>query len=258
MKNLRNRLYNNETLIGCWLNLGNSLTAEIVALMGFDWVLIDLEHGSGTERDLLYQLQAIEHTSAAPLVRVEGFERQRIHRVLDMGAEGVMCPRISNLQEAERAAQGLKYPPSGIRGVAKMVRAAEFGIKFNDYLKSGSNDIVGIVQIESQGALNHLDEIAALDGIDVLFIGPADLSMELGIFGRFDHPLFVEAVKKTCDTANKNGKASGILLPDPSYFNDYHSMGMRFFGSGSDAAFVADGAMNMYKKISSLRSEKTK
>ncbi|MDD4755740.1 MAG: aldolase/citrate lyase family protein, partial [Prolixibacteraceae bacterium] len=105
--NLKKKLRNNETVIGCWLNLGSSLTAEIIAHAGFDWVLIDLEHGAGTENDLLHQLQAVKNTPAAPLVRVESFERQRIHRVLDMGAEGVMCPRINNLDEAERAARGL-------------------------------------------------------------------------------------------------------------------------------------------------------
>jgi 4-hydroxy-2-oxoheptanedioate aldolase len=251
---LKKKLRNNETVIGYWLNLGSSLTAEIIALTGFDWVLIDLEHGAGTEKDLLYQLQAVRHTSATPLVRVESFERQRIHRVLDMGAGGVMCPRINNFDEAEKAARGLRYPPAGIRGIAKMVRAAEYGRNFQNYF-SGEEEITGIIQIESRGALENLDKIASLEGIDVLFIGPADLSMELGVFGQFDHPLFVDAVKKTCDTAAKYGKASGILLPDLSWFNDYHSMGMRFFGGGSDASFVVEGAGNLFEKLNGLRSE---
>ena len=254
--NLKKKLRNNETVIGCWLNLGSSLTAEIIAHAGFDWVLIDLEHGAGTENDLLHQLQAVKNTPAAPLVRVESFERQRIHRVLDMGAEGVMCPRINNLDEAERAARGLRYPPAGIRGVAKMVRAAEYGRNFNEYFH-GQEEIVGIVQIESRGALGQLEQIASLGGIDVLFIGPADLSMELGIFGRFDHTLFKDAVKKTIEAAMKYNKTAGILLPDLTYFRDYHEMGMRFFGSGSDASFVVEGASGVYKKLNDLRSGNT-
>jgi 4-hydroxy-2-oxoheptanedioate aldolase len=250
---LKEKLRNDETVIGCWLNLGSSVTAEIIALTGFDWVLIDLEHGSGTENDLIHQLQAVRHTSAVPLVRVESFERQRIHRVLDMGAGGVMCPRINNFDEAVKASRGLRYPPAGIRGVAKMVRAAEYGRNFSDYL-SGEDEIVGIVQIESAGALDQLDKIASLDGIDVLFIGPADLSMDLGVFGRFDHPLFIDAVKKTCDTAERYGKTSGILLPDLSYFREYHGLGMRFFGSGSDASFVVEGARDVFKKLNDLMS----
>ena len=107
MKNLKKRLKEGETLNGCWLNLGNSVTAEIVGMSGFDWVLIDLEHGAGAEKDVLQQLQALEHTPTAAIVRVESTQRQRIHRVLDMGAEGVMCPRVNNAAEAKAVASYL-------------------------------------------------------------------------------------------------------------------------------------------------------
>src|SRR5690554_4091895 len=123
MENLKSRIINGETVNGCWLNLGSPLTAEIVGMAGFDWVLIDLEHGSGSEKDLLHQLQALQHTPATPIVRVESAERQRIHRALDMGAAGVMCPRVHHVEEATAVARALRYPPSGVRGVAKMVRA---------------------------------------------------------------------------------------------------------------------------------------
>src|SRR4028119_1001762 len=118
MKNLKKRLRQGETLNGCWLNLGSSLTAEIVGHAGFDWVLIDLEHGAGEEKDVLFQLQALEHTSTGAIVRVESADSPRIHRVLDMGAEGVMCPRINNIAEAKKAVRWFHYPPSGGRGVA--------------------------------------------------------------------------------------------------------------------------------------------
>ena len=113
MKNLKKRLKQGETLHGCWLNTGSSLTAEIVGLSGFDWVLIDLEHGAGSEKDVLYQLQALEHTKTAAIVRVESSESQRIHRVLDMGAEGIMCPKITGPEGAKKVVQGLHYPPDG-------------------------------------------------------------------------------------------------------------------------------------------------
>ena len=258
MKNLKKRLKEGESLLGCWLNLGSSLTSEIIGLAGFDWLLIDLEHGSGTEKDLLYQLQAMEHTGAAPVVRVESYERQRIHRVLDMGAEGVMCPRIKNISEAEQVAKGLHYPPFGTRGVAKMVRTAGFGKTFETYLENELDEIVGIVQIETIEVLDHLDEIASLEGIDVLFIGPSDLSMELGIFGRFDHPRFVDAVKKTILAARNAGKAAGILLYCPDDFQTYYDMGIRMFASGSDAGFVASGANNLYEKLNAYRTGHTK
>lgn len=254
MKNLKQRLKQGETLTGCWLNLGTSITAEIVGSAGFDWVLIDLEHGAGAEKDVLQQLQALEHTSAAAIVRVESSQSQRIHRILDMGAEGIMCPRISNAAEAMDVARGLYYPPHGKRGLAKMVRATRFGKDFNDYFKNAKDNILGIVQIETAEVLNHLEAVATIDGIDVLFIGPSDLSMELGIFGQFDHPLFRDALKATVSAAKKADKATGILLFNPDDYRMYHDLGIRFIACGSDATFVAEGARNMAAKLNAVRS----
>jgi 2-keto-3-deoxy-L-rhamnonate aldolase RhmA len=255
MKNLKRRLKAGETLIGCWLNLGSALTAEIIGSAGFDWGLIDLEHGAGTESDVLHQLQAIEHTPIAPIIRVESFERQRIHRMLDLGAEGIMCPRINNVEEARKFAGGLSYPPEGQRGVAKMVRATGFGKNFDIYLKDLKENIIGIVQVETPGILNHLDEIAAMDNIDVLFIGPADLSMALGIYGQFDHSVYKDAVKATVNAAEKAGKTTGILLFNPDDFIKYHEIGIRFIACGADATFVVNGANEMVSKLNKSRAQ---
>ncbi|MCW3109086.1 MAG: 4-hydroxy-2-oxovalerate aldolase [Segetibacter sp.] len=254
MKNLKSKIKSGQAVNGCWLNLGSSLTAEIVGLAGFDWVLIDLEHGAGNEKDVLAQLQALEHTHTAAIVRVESAEKQRIHRVLDVGAEGVMCPHINNLDQAKKVVSGLRYPPEGSRGVAKMVRASGFGKNFDEYRNSANENIVGVVQIETIEALDHLDEIAALDGIDVLFIGPADLTMALGIFGQFDHPLFVDAVKATVSAAQKAGKSTGILIFNPNDYSTYYNLGIRMIACGADATFVAEGARNMSEKLNSIRS----
>src|SRR5882757_6595132 len=254
MKSLKKRLKEGETLNGCWLNLGSSVTAEIVGMSGFDWVLIDLEHGAGGEKDVLHQLQALEHTPAAAIVRVESTQRQRIHRILDMGAEGIMCPRISNAAEAKEVASGLHYPPEGSRGIAKMVRASGFGQNFPEYYKNAAENILGIVQIETTEVLDHLDEVASLPGIDVLFIGPSDLSMALGVFGQFDHALFKDALKATVSAARKSGKAVGILLANPDDFATYHEMGIRMIASGADSSFVAAGARNMAGKLSAARA----
>lgn len=254
MKNLKQRLKQGETLHGCWLNLGSSLTAEIVGQAGFDWVLIDLEHGAGSERDVLQQLQALESSPTAALVRVESSEPQRIHRILDMGAEGIMCPKINNGAEARKVVNGLHYPPHGNRGVAKMVRATGFAQNFNQYYEQARDTILGVVQIETVEVLNHLDAVAAIDGVDVLFIGPADLSMELGIFGQFDHPLFKEALKETVNAAQKAGKATGILFFNPDDYQTYHDLGIRLIACGADATFVADGARNLAKKLNGFKS----
>jgi 4-hydroxy-2-oxoheptanedioate aldolase len=255
MKNLKQRLLNGETLNGCWLNLGSAVTAEIVGLSGFDWVLIDLEHGAGSESTTLSQIQALEHTNAGVIVRVESTEPQRIHRVLDMGAEGVMCPKVRNAEEALKVVKGLHYPPFGNRGVAKMVRATQFAQNFNDYYQKSRDQILGVVQIETIEVLSHLDEVAAIDGVDVLFIGPADLSMELGIFGQFDHPVFVEALNKIVAAAKKANKAVGILFFNPDDYQRYHNLGIRFLACGADATFVAEGARTMAGKMSKFRNQ---
>ena len=254
MKNLKKRIRNGEAVNGCWLNLGSSLTAEIVGQAGFDWVLIDLEHGAGEEKDVLSQLQALEHSSTAAIVRVESAERQRIHRVLDAGAEGVMCPHIDTTADAKKVVDGLRYPPGGSRGVAKMVRASGFGKNFAEYYSSANENILGVVQIETPEALKHLDEIAAIDGVDVLFIGPADLTMSLGIFGQFDHHLFIDAVKATVAAAQKAGKAVGILIFNPDEYNRYYEMGIRMIACGADATFVAQGSITMAAKLQSIKT----
>src|SRR5690606_16041958 len=166
-----------------------------------------------------------------------------------LGAEGIMCPRVNNVAEAKAVVDGLFYPPDGIRGVAKMVRATNFGTHFPEYRENAKDQLLGIVQIETQGALDYLDDIAALDGVDVLFIGPADLSMALGIFGQFDHPLFKDAINATVDAARKAGKATGILLFNPDDFPRYHDMGIQLIACGSDATFVAEGARYTANKL---------
>ena len=253
MKQLKARLRNKEAVIGCWLNLGSAVTAEIVALAGFDWVLIDLEHGAGGEQDVIAQLQAISATPTAALVRVESHDKRRIHRVLDMGAEGVICPHIDDALQAREAVDGIRYPPHGSRGVAKMVRATGFGKDFNAYYAQSNDEILGVMQVESPEALLHLDEIAAMDGVDVLFIGPADLSMSLGIFGQFDHPLFVDAVNATIAAAERAGKATGILLFNPDDYARYFELGIRMIACGADATFVAEGSRTMASRLQKIR-----
>jgi 4-hydroxy-2-oxoheptanedioate aldolase len=229
-------------VFGTFLTLGNPVIAEIIARAGYDWVLLDLEHGLGSEQDVLHQLQAISATATPAIVRVEGHARQRIHRVLDLGADGIMCPRIETAEDAAQAVRAMRYTPEGVRGVAKMVRASNFGIDFADYARRSREDLLGVIQIETLESLNHLDAIAALDGVDVLFIGPADLSMALGIFGQLEHPRFVEAIEASCKAARNAGKAVGFLLFDPAEKDRYYDFGIRFFACGSDSMFVQQGA----------------
>ena len=188
MKWIREKTLSGEWMGGTWLNLGSSLTAEIAGKSGFDWVLVDLEHGMGDRYELVTQLQAVDATPAAPLVRIAWNDATLFKRVLDLGVSGVMVPMVNYAEEARRAAAAMRFPPEGVRGVAKMNRSSDFGPGFGDYFQNANSHLFTIVQIETHTAIDHLEEIATVDGVDVLFVGPLDLSVSLGVPDQFDHP----------------------------------------------------------------------
>jgi len=234
----RNRVLAGEFVGGTFLNLGSALTAEMAGLAGFDWVLLDHEHGPGGDETMLQQLQAVSATPAVPIVRVAGNDPERIKRALDAGAHGVMIPYVSNAAEARDAVAAMRYPPRGIRGVAKMTRAAAFGQDFNAIFAHGHERLVTMVQIETLEALDKVDEIAAVEGADVLFVGPLDLSVNLGICGEYGHPDFVAALTRVAVAAKRAGKAVGILALDPSNLNPWRELGYTVMALGSDGGAV--------------------
>jgi len=256
MENLRQRVLGGETLLGCFLNLGSALTAEIIGKAGFDFVVIDLEHGAGSESDVMGQLQALAHTNTGAVVRVESHERQRAHRVLDAGAHGIMFPRVNSAEEARRAVAALRYPPEGVRGVAAINRACDFGPGFRSYLAAANSSLLGVVQIESAEALRNVDEIAAVEGADVLFIGPLDLTQSLGIIQQLDHRLFIEAMEKTAAAARKHNKALGILVPKAENFGRFFDFGCRFIACNSDGGLLGGGARELVGSLVSQRTAK--
>jgi len=254
MKNIREKLFAGEAVHGCWLNSGAAINAEIVGKAGFDWVTIDLEHGVGTENNLLYQLQALKGSDAVPFVRVEALVRQRAGRLLDIGAGGIIFPQIKNADEARQAVSFTRYPPEGTRGMAVMVRATEFGKDFDNYYATKKNDALNILQIETRESLHYLEEIAQIEGVDVLFVGPADLTLSLGIFRQFDHPDYLEAIKRVNKVAEKAGKATGILMGNPGEYEKYYTLGFRMLGCGSDSVFVSQGAGQMVSTMSTMKA----
>ena len=253
MKNLKQRLRSGETLAGCFLNLGSALTAEIMGRAGFDFAVIDLEHGSGTEADVLPQLQALDATGTGVIVRVESHERQRAHRVLDLGAEGIMFPRVDSPAQAAAAIAGLRYPPAGVRGVAVANRACAFGVTHREYMAHSAATLLGVVQIESEAALGAVDAIAGVDGADVLFVGPMDLTQSLGIFGEFDHPRYAAALETISGAARRHGKALGVLTGRPEDFDRYHALGFRFIASGSDGTLLNAAARRQVDLLAAAR-----
>lgn len=238
---LRPRVLAGETLLGSWLGLGSPLAAELLGRAGYDWLVVDLEHGAATEAELLAHLTAIEGTGAAALVRPQSGERLRIGRALDLGAEGVVVPRLDTADQAREAVTFLRYPPAGQRGVALLTRGARLGSVGHADVASLNDDIVGIIQIETPSALEAVDEIAAIDGVDVLFVGPADLSHSLGVPGQFGDATYLAALESVVAACRAHGKAAGILLYDPASFGPHLEMGFTFVGLGADLSFVVGG-----------------
>ena len=175
-RSFRDRTLAGETLYGLFLDLASPVSAELCANVGYDWLLVDLEHGASTEADLLGLLHAVEIGGATPLVRPQSGERIRIGRALDMGARGIMVPRLDSADQAREAVTFLRYPRDGIRGVATRVRGAGLGVVAHADIRRLNERVVGIIQIESVGGLRDADAIAANDGVDLLVVGPADHS----------------------------------------------------------------------------------
>ena len=233
----RTRLQNQETTYGTFLGLGSPMAAEVVGTTGVDWVLVDLEHGGGTESQLGDTVVAAGAYGVPALVRVESQERIRIGRALDAGAAGIMIPRIDNISEAQQAVTHMSYPPHGDRGVATYNRSARWGGDVSA-LDSG-RDAACIIQIESLGGLESAEEIAALEGVDCLFIGPQDLTFSLGIPREFTHPTFLEACHKVLKACERSKKVAGILASDAPTAIEYKKMGFGFIAIASDAIILA-------------------
>ncbi|HEY6012954.1 MAG TPA: aldolase/citrate lyase family protein [Candidatus Limnocylindrales bacterium] len=239
---LRSRILGGETLFGTFVTLGSPMAAEICGRAGFDWVIIDLEHGAAHESELLTSLYAVGSTPATALVRPRSADRLRVGRVLDLGAHGLMIPRIDLPEQAAEVISFMRYPPDGTRGLALSTRGAGLGELGHADVRAINDRVVGIIQVESPSAVEHASEIAAIDGVDVLFVGPADLSHSMGIPGQFDDPRFHAALERVVAAAEGAGKAAGILLFNMAVLPRHLELGFRFIGLGSDNSFVADGA----------------
>lgn len=234
----RDRVRARTPVIGTFLNLGGTLSAEACALGGYDWLLVDLEHGGRGEDGTIGQILAGAVHGVPVLVRVESADRIRAGRVLDAGAAGVMLPRLESVAEVEEAIRHLRYPPAGDRGVATYNRSVGFGL-FPERLDTANDQVVAIVQIESVEAVEAVEGIAGLAGVDVLFVGPRDLTHAMGIPGQIDHPDFRQALARVGRAAAEAGIAAGILAGSVETAVAYVIDGYSFIGVGSDSTTLA-------------------
>jgi 4-hydroxy-2-oxoheptanedioate aldolase len=238
---IRDRVKNGESLIGIWLTMGSSAVAEMAALTGFDWGLIDLEHGTGTYLDVLPELRALELHGVPGIVRVPALDLAATKRVLDFGAAGVMFPQINTAEEAREAVSFTRYPPDGVRGMASGCRASVYGRDFEDYYAKVNDNILTVIQLESAEAVENADAIAAVDGVDVLFIGHSDLSLALGCFQDFQNEKMLTAEATVLAACQRHGKQAGQILRAPATVKETTARGFTFLAPGTDGGCIRKG-----------------
>ena len=225
--------------IGCWLTQGTAIAAEIAATADFDWLLIDTEHSPNDVPSVLAQLQAIAGYDAAAAVRPHIGETHIIKQLLDLGCQTLIVPMVESAAQAEMLVKSMRYPPNGIRGVGGAGARATGFSSHADYLTTADNEMCLVVQIETKAGLDALDDILTVDGVDAVFIGPSDLSANLGHIGNIGAPEVVKAVETALDKIAASDKASGIMALDPAAAKGYLARGVDFVAVSIDARTLA-------------------
>ena len=248
VERLRSALSSSGLSPGTFLGLGSSPAIEVAALAGCEWVVLDLEHGGGTLDDVGSSVQAANAAEIGLIVRVPQPERAVVGWVLDQGAAGVMLPRIDSLDHAREASSWCDYPPLGQRGVASYTRSAGWGAQSVRDTSRG----VCMVQIETTGALEAVGDIAAVPGVDSVFLGPLDLSFALGVPEDFDHKDFIVAMKHFVRGAQKAGIPAGSLISDPARIASMQAYGLDFLALGSDALALRRALTDQVAEVAAL------
>jgi len=237
----KKRLLAKELQIGLWCSLGSNIAAEIVGDSGFDWVLLDTEHAPNEPPDVLAQLQAFAAGTARVVVRPAWNDAVLIKRLLDIGAQTLLVPFVQNAEEARRAVAACRYPPVGIRGITAGGRASRYG-RAASYLKEADQQVCLLVQAETMDAIDRIPEVAAVDGVDGIFVGPSDLSASMGHIGNPLHPEVQRAIELAAKRINDAGKVAGILTTVEADARRYIEWGYRFVAVGTDIGLLARNA----------------
>jgi 2-keto-3-deoxy-L-rhamnonate aldolase RhmA len=252
---LKKRLLNREVTIGSWITIGNEVVAEIMAGAGYDWLTIDMEHSAITLDIAQNLIRVIELCGVAPLVRVGVNDAVLIKRVMDAGAQGVIVPMVNSREDAEKAVASVQYPPRGERGVG-LARAQKYGIDFEGYKEWNEKHSIVIVQIEHIKAVENLENILAVPGVDGFIIGPYDLSGSLGIPGQFDHPEMLKALDRVKTVSEKTNALAGfhVVPPDTELFQEKVREGYKFLAYSLDTLILAAQNKLLFNKENKLKA----
>lgn len=248
INSFKQAISNGQRQIGLWSCLCSNLTADVIGTAGYDWIVIDMEHTVNDLPAVLGQLQALEVGDTTPVVRVPWNEPVIVKRLLDLGAFTLLFPMVQSAEEATAAVAATRYPPKGIRGVALGQRASRFG-RVEDYAERVEQEICVLVQIETRRGLANVAEIAAVDGIDGVFFGPADLSADMGLFGKPGHPDVTAAILEGAKKVKELDKPTGILIGNETQAIGWLDAGFEFVACGSDIAILARGAEALLARV---------
>lgn len=241
---LKRTLAAGRPALGCWLDMASPVAAEIIGLAGYDFVVIDHEHGPGTLGDGLHLLQALSGTPATAVMRVPSNDPVYIKRALDLGVEGIMVPLVNSAEEARAAVAACRYPPAGVRGAAYgIARGADYGLAGTRYRDTAAAELLIICQIETVAAVAAVPDIAAVPGVDCLFVGPYDLSGSAGRLGRFDEPEVTALLDRAERAILDTGAVYGTIPMPGRSMEDLLRRGCRLVVAGGDIGFVRQGAV---------------
>jgi 4-hydroxy-2-oxoheptanedioate aldolase len=249
----KHAIQSNKLQVGLFSLLSHHVSAEILAGCGFDFIILDTEHAPSDVLLVLQQLQAMAGGSASAIVRPATNDIVLIKRLLDIGVQTLMVPHVQNAAEARQAVASMWYPPRGIRGLGPVSRAANYG-RIVNYHEHAENELCLIVQIENQEGLDNIEEIAAVEGVDAIFIGPGDLSAELGYIGRATHADMRRVFKDAIARITACGKPAGIVAGDEALAREYITAGITVLASGADALLLARAGEDLAQRFKRLDS----
>lgn len=245
---VKEKIKKGEVTYGAWIGIGHPDVAEILSTLGLDWLVFDTEHAPLYFETVQKMMQAIREPNLTPITRVAWNDPVLIKLALDIGSLGIIVPWVNNKEEAIKAVKAKLYPPKGIRGVGPR-RAARYGADFQEYIEVADEEILLLVQIETQEAVKNIDDILSVEGVDAFFIGPLDLSASLGYIGNWRNPKVLETIDKILDAGKRNGVPGGIYSMDIEHAKECTKKGFKFIALGSDYKFLKSGCMSALEAV---------
>lgn len=247
LEDFRNKLDNGECVYGIFMKTGDPMFVEAASLGGFDYVILDTEHGPVSIENQQNNIRAAEARGSVPIIRLKDLDENTVGKALDIGAYGIQVPQINSAEDAGKVVKFAKFYPYGMRGVCRFVRAADYSNQNRYEYFENSKNLLIILQLEGVKAIENLDEILDVEGVDILFIGPYDLSQSLGIPGQVNNPLVVEKMKKIVEKAREKNKIIGTFVDTPEDLVMWRDLGVKYLSYSVDVGLFIDACKNINK-----------